>query len=777
MKNKSVVITGIIIVVCCAILLVTCPVDLVGDVDTAIPNTAIGPGTDEPNTNTNQPDHSIIISYNLQEYVPVPMTGTAPVKTVTYREDMNVTVIWQDSNGNGITANLESFERGVEYRANILLKVKGSYRFNSDMAFAYPDGAVVEQNEDGRDTEERTVTVRYKLVEAPKAVTAGDLTGYIKAPLLEGLPVRRFVADQYTGQVIWKYGGGTKLSGFFAGNTVYTAEATLYTAAGYTFAGIPQSGEEGAFTHSGTGMEVNHGAGEGAALSVTVTFPATDGSRLININTVVSGAGPGWSYDATQELVSITEDGAYTIEGTGVSTTNRVKVAGVTAVIILEAGVDIGLSEQNDACAFDIESGADVDLILAASSDTSLKSGGARAGIQAPAGSRLTIRSAGGKGSRAGKLSATGGEYGAGIGGGNDGDGGEITIMGGMITAQGGTSSAGIGGGNGGNGGIITINDGTVTATGGDYGGAGIGGGKGDNSNSTATGIVIGGGGGTIAISGGTVTATGGNGNGEVSPSIDFQKPGSGISGGAGIGGGSFGPGGTIQISGGFVWAYSSATGEAVAGNDNYRDENGDPPAIGGGSVSGNYGDAGDITISGGTVIAITESAGAAIGGGRRAIHGSITISGGTIIALYRPGWEGSPTTYDEYNDGTIGLDTDPFGNGGYGHTVTEIVTSDGTPPVIFAYGIQFNNGHNRRDSGIGFSARPIHATLAISGNPPTPGSTGTITLLADFTVPAGATLTLPPGWTLYKNGKQLYCNSSGYGVASGNIQDYPPGP
>lgn len=95
-----------------------------------------------------------------------------------------------------------------------------------------------------------------------------------------------------------------------------------------------------------------------------------------------------------------------------------------------------------------------------------------------------------------GKVDATGGVWGAGIGGGQNGSGGEITINGGKVTATGGSWGAGIGGGSQGGGGEITISDGTVTATGGDYG-AGIGGGT----NS---------GGGTITISHGTVTATGG---------------------------------------------------------------------------------------------------------------------------------------------------------------------------------------------------------------------------------------------------------------------------
>ena len=81
-------------------------------------------------------------------------------------------------------------------------------------------------------------------------------------------------------------------------------------------------------------------------------------------------------------------------------------------------------------------------------------------------------------------MTATGGgtdRGGAGIGGGNKGSGGTITITGGEVTATGGGtgwSGAGIGGGNNGSGGTITITGGVVNATGGGGGGAGIGGGS-----------------------------------------------------------------------------------------------------------------------------------------------------------------------------------------------------------------------------------------------------------------------------------------------------------
>ena len=83
-------------------------------------------------------------------------------------------------------------------------------------------------------------------------------------------------------------------------------------------------------------------------------------------------------------------------------------------------------------------------------------------------------------------MTATGGDYGAGIGGGSGGSGKNITINGGTVTAAGGFNGAGIGGGIIGSGENITITGGEVKATGGDYG-AGIGGGSG-GSNVTVSG-------------------------------------------------------------------------------------------------------------------------------------------------------------------------------------------------------------------------------------------------------------------------------------------------
>lgn len=94
---------------------------------------------------------------------------------------------------------------------------------------------------------------------------------------------------------------------------------------------------------------------------------------------------------------------------------------------------------------------------------------------------------------QSGTITAKGSQYGAGIGGGNSANCGNITISGGTVNATGGYRAPGIGSGrrgvsgtqgqyNSGSCGNITISGGTITATGGEDA-AGIGGGRGNNNN------------------------------------------------------------------------------------------------------------------------------------------------------------------------------------------------------------------------------------------------------------------------------------------------------
>src|SRR5699024_7667591 len=77
------------------------------------------------------------------------------------------------------------------------------------------------------------------------------------------------------------------------------------------------------------------------------------------------------------------------------------------------------------------------------------------AGIGVPAGTSLTIDDTSTAGT--GKTMATGGPYGAGMGGGDHESAGSIPVKGGTVTAEGGGSGAGIGGGQVGAGGHITV--------------------------------------------------------------------------------------------------------------------------------------------------------------------------------------------------------------------------------------------------------------------------------------------------------------------------------
>ena len=157
---------------------------------------------------------------------------------------------------------------------------------------------------------------------------------------------------------------------------------------------------------------------------------------------------------------------------TGTSGTNTITVESGTHDITLR-DVNIVFWQINVA-AFSIADGATVNLTL--DGENTLISGTNCAGLQVSNGASLVITE-----NRNGSLNATGGIFGAGIGGGNGGSGGTITINSGTVnaTAVGSPSDnvggAGIGGGVGGAGGKITITGGTVIATGGGNG-AGIGG-------------------------------------------------------------------------------------------------------------------------------------------------------------------------------------------------------------------------------------------------------------------------------------------------------------
>ena len=248
-------------------------------------------------------------------------------------------------------------------------------------------------------------------------------------------------------------------------------------------------------------------------------------------------------------------------------TTNRIEVAdGAGVVGIALEGVNIDVSALDDTAAIKVNGSSKLYVSVVGGKNT-LKSGKNCAGIQLNGTDGEVSVDAYGSG-----LTVTGGEGGAGIGGGKSCEGANITVQG-VITATGGAGAAGIGGGAGGSGSNITINDNNswlgsciITATGGEYG-AGIGGGNGGSgSGITINGSAVvaaggagaagigggkGGAGSDIAINGGTVTAAGAQDGG---------------SAGAGIGGGADGEGANIMISGGSVKAAAGAGANDIGG-------------------------------------------------------------------------------------------------------------------------------------------------------------------------------------------------------------------
>jgi len=410
--------------------------------------------------------------------------------------------------------------------------------------------------------------------------------------------------------------------------------------------------------------------------------------------------------------------------------------------------------DQKGKAALSVQGKGNVEIEL--DGDNELKSGTQSAGLEKTSTGTLTLKD---DSKEAGSLTATGGNNAAGIGGGFQGNGENITITGGTVTATGGFSAAGIGGGREAKGENITITGGTVNATSND--GAGIGGGllgsgeniaiTGGTVNATGTdGAGIGGGNGgvgkNITITGGTVEATGyfgstgiGGGNGSDGENITItggSVTATGGEGGAGIGGGAEGGGGNnITIKGGTVTATgggnrgnsgagigggSSGSGENITINDGKVTATGGNYAagIGGGSVGRWGGDAGsgkNITINGGTVNA-TGDGGAGIGGGGAAASdiefwGSnggngedITITGGTVTAAGAYGGAG-------IGGGLNGIGSKITVSGAAHVTATATASRDPDWPHTDT-GATIGNGSTRTPDGKSADGKEIQADI-----------------------------------------------------------------
>ena len=168
------------------------------------------------------------------------------------------------------------------------------------------------------------------------------------------------------------------------------------------------------------------------------------------------------------------EDSAPVI--TGSSTENTVTINAekdqTASVTLSDASIDVS-NEGKAAVSTNGEGNVSIEL----DGENTLKSATNHAGLEKNNGGSLTIADE----NKNGKLTAKGGDYGAGIGGGWRRSGSDITISGGEVNATGGVNGAGIGGGCYGYGNNITVSgDAKLKVQGGvedniDGAGAGIG--------------------------------------------------------------------------------------------------------------------------------------------------------------------------------------------------------------------------------------------------------------------------------------------------------------
>lgn len=364
-----------------------------------------------------------------------------------------------------------------------------------------------------------------------------------------------------------------------------------------------------------------------------VTLDLSEGSIVISATGYKQGSGKETPFT-----------GAYTIVQNDTTYMDRtISVTGGTQKITMGSAVDIDVHGKSDACAFSIEKGASVELVLAG--PVTLKSGSRQAGLSVPTGAAVTISAA----KRAGSLSATGGANGAGIGGYNysaAGTGGSITILSGTIEAFGGANGAGIGGASNcagtGTGETIRISGGKVTAKAGS-GAAGIGGGCYGNGTGSSGQIIIDGTAVVVAsastgagIGGGTgYNGTGTDGKIILGGTADVTAS---SNSGAGIGSGSGSSSVYLTGEGGEVLITEQATVRASAASG---------AGIGGGAPSGydSYGTGsnGKLTINGSANVTATSTNASGIGAGASSTalssgshttgpNGVISISGNAVV-------------------------------------------------------------------------------------------------------------------------------------------------
>ena len=171
----------------------------------------------------------------------------------------------------------------------------------------------------------------------------------------------------------------------------------------------------------------------------------------------------------TQGGGAAVNDSAPVITGSSTDNTLTINAEKDQTASVTLSGASIDVSSKGKAA---VSTTGEGNVSIELDGENTLKSATNHAGLEKNNGGSLTIADK----DKNGKLTAEGGIYGAGIGGGYEGEGSNIAITGGEVEATGGIGGAGIGGGKNGAGSSIAITGGEVKATGG-LNGAGIGGG------------------------------------------------------------------------------------------------------------------------------------------------------------------------------------------------------------------------------------------------------------------------------------------------------------
>lgn len=374
-----------------------------------------------------------------------------------------------------------------------------------------------------------------------------------------------------------------------------------------------------------------------AALMAGLSVPAFAATYNIGDGSITIEANGDGTAKVTQNESVTDKDDDVTVTGSNAGTSNVVDIINNTEDDLKITLSDVDIADTKGKAPLSVSGTGDTTIEL--DGNNSLTGSGWSAGLERNeekdsdgnvTSGKLTIQDE----NKNGSLEATGNYGGAGIGGGNLKNSGEIEITGGTITATGALDGAGIGGGGSGDG-TVTISGGNITARGGSSDnpkaicGAGIGGGGGyGNATVTITGDAVieeaTGGGGCAGIGSGyykSKTDITISGNAEV-------KNAQGGAQGAGIGGGGFGGTGTVTITDnakvdnatggeGAAGIGSGVFGDVtvnISGNATVNAEGG----ANGAGIGGGYASAGDVTIEGGTTVKAEGGVGggAGIGGG-----------------------------------------------------------------------------------------------------------------------------------------------------------------